>query len=173
MPAADDGVAPQAAYAEITECREKHGANGTTQQERRANLIHLVQQEFPRQFEMERLGWGIHKPGPDFVGTVKQHGHGDRVADPNQTDRQWQVDAEENRDSGSHDHLAGEGNKRHKQTYRKRTGSRTAIQAPQIGVIKHIAKYLQRFLALDDIMTRHHSFNYLSRHRNSFMYRQA
>lgn len=122
---------------------------------------------------MEGLVRCVHQPGPDFIGGIKHHRHSDRVADPYQANGKGQVDAEENGGAGSHDHLAGKRYERHKQTDRKCARRRTAVEAPQIWVVKHIAKYLQRFLALDDIVAWHYSFNYLSWHCNSIVHRQA
>lgn len=127
-------------------------------------MTHLVQQKLPRKFKVKRLVGSIHQPGTDFIGAIKKDWHCDRVADPDKADRQWQVDTEQDSKAGSHDHLAGERDKCHKETHSKGPRSRAAVEAPQIGVVKHIAENLKRLLALDHVMAWQETSNNLSWH---------
>lgn len=127
-------------------------------------MAHLMQQKLPGKFKVKRLVGSMHQPGSDFIGAVKQNRHGYRVTHPYQANRQRQIHAEQNSKASCHNHLAGQRNKCHKKAHCERARSRTAVKAPQVGVIKHVAENLQRFLALDDFMTGQEAFNYMSWH---------
>ncbi len=131
-------------------------------------MAHLMQQKLPRKFKVKRLVGSVHQPGTDFVGTIKQDWHGDWVTHPDQANRQWQVDVEQDSQSGSHDHLAGEWNECHKKPDSKSARGRAAVKAPQVWIIKHIAENLQRLLALDYVMAWQETSDYLSWHCCSF-----
>ncbi|OLQ73391.1 hypothetical protein BIT28_21945 [Photobacterium proteolyticum] len=169
VPASYNRIAPQSTNAQIAHKTKKYPADGTAEQEGRPDLIHLVQQKLPRKFEVKRLVGSIHQPGPDLIGTIEKHWHGNRVAYPDKANRQGQVNTEQDGKACSHDHLAGERNKCHKEAHGKGPGGRPAVETPQIGVVKHITENLERFLALDYVMAWQETSNYLSWHFYSFV----
>lgn len=132
-------------------------------------MAHLIQQKLPRKFKVKRLVGRVHQPGTDFIGTIKKHRHSNWVANPDKADRQRQIDTKQDSKAGRHDHLAGKRDKCHEQAHGKSPRGRTAIEAPQIGVVKHIAENLKRFLALDYVMAWQETSNNLSWHFNSFV----
>ena len=170
LPASDHGITPQSTDAKVADQCTGHAGDKATQQEGRTDLVHLMEQKFPRQFKVKGLMRRTHQPGSHLIGAVKQNRHGDWVADPDQTDRQGQIHTEQNGKACRHDHLARQWNEGHEQADRKCPRRRTAVQTPQIRVIQNVAKNFQRFLTLDQLVAWHESFNDVSRHCISYFY---
>lgn len=132
-------------------------------------MAHLIEQELPSQLKMEVMFRRPHQKGTQLIRAVENDWHRNGVGNPNQRYGQWQVNAKHDCQAGSHDHLAWKWHKSHEQANCKRARRRTAVQAPEVRVIKQVAKHCQCFVLANDVMLRQVFFNYFFWHKSSFL----
>jgi len=82
----------------------------------------------------------LHQPGAGHVGDEEHRRHGQRVGQPHQAHRDWQVAAHRDRQRCGQQHLHGDRDQRREQADAHGPRHRMAIQVPQVGVVQQLAE---------------------------------
>lgn len=86
------------------------------------------------------------------VGAIEQRRHGDWVGEPDQGDREGQIDPKEDGTTSRQQHLAGKGDPGHEEADREGTGGGAAVEVPEAGIEQQLAEQPQVLVLLELVL---------------------
>ena len=161
---ADDMQAPEAAYYHIADYSSQQRTNQTAKVERLPDQRHAVREILDTELERFTIRGSAQYPGSYSIGEIEYGRHGDRIGDPDQRNRNWQIDSDGNCRSGCHHHLHGHGYERPEETDGESSRDRSAVHVPEIGVVQQISEYPQMLMIANHFVTGCKFFDQMLRH---------
>ena len=160
--------APIEAHGAITQRREQNSQHQATQIQRFPDGVEFRTDPFQRHLELAHVGGRAQQPGTNQVAEVKNRWHGDRVGQPDQGDRNREIDAKQHRRESGGKHLHRDRDHGPEQAGSDSPRDRIPVQMPQVCVMQPIAEVPKVFVFLQHGGVWRITFDQVSGHRRYF-----